>query len=61
MQDESLIDLSTDVFGIGESIEWGSRDIVVHLQAGDNLNVVQEVTGTSTAANLSFCVALLKA
>lgn len=59
--DESLIDFSTDVFGIGESVEWGSRNIVLQLLAGDSLNVVQEVTGTSTASNLSFCVALMKA
>ena len=61
LQDESQIDFSTDVFGIGESVEWGSRNIVLPLLAGDNLNVVQEVTGTSTASNLSFCVALMKA
>ena len=61
MQDESLIDFSTDVFGIGESVEWGSRSVVVQLHAGDTLNIVQEFTGTSTASNLSFCVALMKA
>ena len=60
-QDESLIDFSTDVFGIGESVEWGSRNIVLQLLAGDTINVVQEITGTSSASNLSFCVALIKA
>ena len=61
LQDESLIDFSTDVFGIGESVEWGSRNIVLQLMAGDTVNVVQEITGTSSASNLSFCVALIKA
>jgi len=59
--DESLIDFSTDVFGIGESVEWGSRNIVLQLLTGDTLNVVQEITGSSSALNLSFCVALMKA
>merc|ERR1711971_412387 len=59
--DESLIDFSTDVFGMGESVEWGSRNIVLQLLAGGTINVVQEITGTSTASNLSFCVALIKA
>ena len=61
LQDESLLDFSTDVFGIGESLEWGSRNIVLQLVAGDRLNVVQEITGSSSALNMSFCVALMKA
>ena len=60
-KEESLIDFSSDIYDQDRTSEYGSRSLILLLEAEDTINLVKQSSSTLDVANVKFCVSLMKA